>query len=113
MKTIIKIVIALLLITAMFNGARAALNDYQFSDAVHQAMLFDPRATDQELVQTVLKLAAEYQIPMEASNVTVREAGSDLIVDMTYTYNIVFIPGIVARDWTFNPSVSTRMLQKR
>jgi hypothetical protein len=113
MKTIIKIVIALLLITAMFNAARAALNDYQFSDAVHQAMLFNPRATDQELVETVVKLAAEYQIPMEPSNVTVREVGSDLIVDMTYTYNIVLIPGIVARDWTFSPSVSTRMLNRR
>ena len=100
MKTIIKIVIALLLLTAMFNASRAAFNDYQFSDAVHQGMLFDPRATDQELVEMVMKLAAEYQIPLEASDITVREAGSDLIIDMTYTDSIVLVPGVLARDWT-------------
>jgi hypothetical protein len=113
MKTLIKIVIALLLLTAMFNAARAAFNDYQFSDAVHQGMLFDPRASDQELTDMVVKLAAEYEVPLEASNIAIREQGMDLIIDMTYTDNVVLVPGILARDWTFSPSVSTRLLNKR
>lgn len=113
MKTIIKIVIALVLLTAMFNGARAVLNDYQFTDAVHQGMLFDPRASDAELKEMVLKLAAEYELEMDASNVTVREQGMDVIIDMSYTKNIVLVPGVFARDWTFNPSVSNRLLSKR
>ena len=48
MKTIIKIVVALVLLTAMFNAGRAAFNNYQFEDAVHEGLLFDPRATDAE-----------------------------------------------------------------
>ncbi len=48
MKTIIKIVVAVLVLTVMFNAGRAAFNNYAFEDAVHEGLLFDPRATDDE-----------------------------------------------------------------
>ena len=115
MKTIIKIVIALIVLVALFNGARAVFNDYVFSEAVHEAVLFDPRATDAEIVEKVMKLAAEYDIPIEASGVEVRTSpsGMDLIVDMSYTQTINLVPGVFSRDWTFTPSTSVRLLNKR
>jgi hypothetical protein len=110
MGTIIKLVIALLVVTASFNAGRAALNNYQFEDDVHQGMLFDPQASDAEVVAMVMKLAGEYQIPLAADDIDIRVLGSDVAVTMTYTDTVVVVPGIFATPWTFTPSTSTRIL---
>ena len=42
----------------MFNAGRAAFNNYAFEDAVHEGLLFDPGATDEKIVDMVMKLGA-------------------------------------------------------
>jgi hypothetical protein len=110
MKTILQLVIVLAVLTACFNGARASLNNYQFQDAVHQAMLFDPRASDAQIVDAVMKLAGEYGVPLDPKDIGIKTVGQDLVVDMKYTTNVVLVPGVFARDWTFTPSTSSRVL---
>jgi hypothetical protein len=110
MTTIIKLVLALALLTAAFQGARATMSNYQFEDAVEQALLFAPNSTDAEVVQQVLTLAEEYDLPVEADNIVISERASDRIVDITYTTNVAFIPGVVTQPITFTPSASVRML---
>jgi hypothetical protein len=110
MKTIIKLVIALALVTACFNAARYSLNNYQFQDAVHEGLVFDSRASDAQIVEMVMRLANDYGVPLDPANITIRTVGMDLHVDMKYTTNVVFVPGVFARDWTFTPSTSSRML---
>jgi hypothetical protein len=112
MKTILKIVVSLFLITAMFNAGRAAFNNYSFEDAVHQGLLFDPNATDSEIVDMVTKLAREYEVPLGPDGIQIRSRGQDLIVNMSYTDTVVLVPGVFQRDWTFQPSTSTRLLGK-
>jgi hypothetical protein len=112
MKTIIKVVVALVLVIAMFNAGRAAFNNYSFEDAVHEGLLFDPAATDEKLVDMVMKLAREYEIPMEAGDIKITSRGSDLMINMSYTDTVVLVPGIFEREWTFTPSTSTRLLTK-
>ena len=112
MKTIIKIVVSLFLLVAMFNAGRAAFNNYSFEDAVHEGLLFDPNANDAAIVEMVSKLAREYDIPLEQDSIQISSRGSDLIVNMTYTQNVMLVPGVLQRDWTFTPSTSTRLLGK-
>ena len=112
MKTIIKIVVALALVTVMFNAGRAAFNNYAFEDAVHEGLLFDPGATDEKLVDMVMKLARDYVIPIEANDIKINSRGQDLIINMSYTDTVVLIPGIFEYDWTFTPSTSTRLFSK-
>jgi hypothetical protein len=112
MKTIIKIILALLVITAMFNAGRAAFNNYSFEDAVHEGLLFDPNANDEKITDMVMKLAREYDIPMEPGAIKITSRGQDLNVQMSYTQNVVLVPGVFQRDWTFEPSTSTRLLGK-
>lgn len=113
MTTIIKLVLALALLTAAFQGARATMSNYQFEDAVEQALLFAPNSTDAEVVQQVLTLAEEYDLPVEADNIVISERASDRIVDITYTANVAFIPGIVTQPIKFTPSASVRMLTQQ
>jgi hypothetical protein len=112
MKTIIKIVVSLFLMTAMFNAGRAAFNNYSFEDAVHEGLLFDPNASDEKIVDMVVKLARDYEVPIDPDDIQIRSRGQDLMVDMSYTDTVVLVPGILQRDWTFEPSTSTRLLGK-
>ncbi len=110
MKTIIKILVAVVAITACFNAGRAAMNNYQFEDAVHEGLLFDGRANDAEIVEMVTKLAVGFDIPIDPANIKIRQVGQDINVEMAYTRSVVLVPGFFEREWTFTPSASTKML---
>ena len=110
MKTIIKIVVAILIITALFNFGRATLGNMQFEDAVHETLLFDPRQSDKELVDKIMKLADQYAVPLDAKDITISQVAQDVIIDMSYTENVVLVPGVYKRDWTFKPKATARIL---
>jgi hypothetical protein len=110
MKTIIKIVITLVLLTACFNAGRVAFNNFQFEDAAQQRLLFDSRASDEEVMGIVMKLAAEYAVPLKEENVDIKLIGQDRVVEMTYTADVQLVPGFLSYPWTFTPKTSTRML---
>lgn len=109
MTTIIKLVLAAALLTAAFQGARATMSNYQFEDDVEQALLFAPNASDEEMVQKVLALADEYGLPVAAEDIAISERASDRIVDITYTTNVAFIPGLITQPIKFSPSASVRV----
>ena len=110
MKTIIKILIALVILTACFNAGRAALNNYQFEDAVHEGLVFDVRASDAQIVDMITKLAGPYDIPIAVEDIHIRQVGPEVQVNMSYTQKVVLVPGIFERNWTFTPSTSMRIL---
>jgi hypothetical protein len=109
-KTIIKILLALVILTACFNAGWAAFNNFQFEDAAQQALLFESRAEDEEVVGIVMKIAAEYAVPLDESGIDVRLVGMDRVVNMTYTTDIALVPGVYSTEWTFTPRTSTRLL---
>lgn len=110
MKTIIKIVIALVVLTAAAQWGMTALTNYQFQDAVHEALIFAPNSTDQELRDTVMELAGNKGIPVDVNDVKIRQVGPDLFVDITYEIDVRLIPGVYSRTMRFNPSTSTRLM---
>ena len=89
------------------------VSNYQFEDAVEQILLFEPDATDAELVEEVVSLAAEYGLVVAADAVTVHQRAADRMIDITYTTDVAFIPGLITRPVTFKPSASARLLTKR
>lgn len=110
MKTIIKIAVVLVVLLACVNVSRALIDEYRFEDAVHDALLFDARMTDPEIVKMVLETAAQYDIPIDASGIQITTRGPDIVVDMSYTTSVVVIPGVFEKEWTFTPSAATRLL---
>lgn len=110
MKAIFKIVVALVILTACFQASRYALNNYQFEDAVQQRLLFDTRASDAEVVTTVMRIAREYSIDLKEDDISVRMIGLDRVVDMPYTVTVDLLPGLFQYPWTFTPKSTTRML---
>ena len=110
MTTIIKLVLAFALLTAAFQGARAAVSNYQFEDEVEQTLLFAPNASDAEVTEKVVSLAEEYGLPVSAEDVTISQRAADRMVDISYTADVVFIPGIITQSIKFSPHASVRLL---
>ena len=110
MTTIIKIVIALALLTAVGQAGMAALTNYQFEDAVNQALLFGPKASDAEITEQVLSLATTYGLKVTPENIAIRQVGPDLHVDITYDADVRLLPGVYSRTWTFHPTSSVRVM---
>lgn len=113
MTTIIKLILTVALLTAAFQGARAMMSNYQFEDAVEQALLFAPNASEAEVVEKVVALAYEHDLPVTADDISVTERASERVVNITYTADVAFIPGIVTQPIKFNPSASVRILTQR
>ena len=110
MKTLFKIGLTLVFLTACFQAARYYLNNFQFEDAAQQRLLFETKASDAEVVNIVMRLATEYQLPLKPDDVSVRMVGTDRIVDMEYVENVPLIPGVFTYPWKFTPRTSTKML---
>ena len=110
MKTIVKIVATIAILTACFNAGRYYLNNFQFEDAAQQRLLFETRASDEDVVNIVLKIANEYQIPLTADDIKVQMRGQDRIVEMEYDEKVPLLPGIYSHTWRFTPRTSTKML---
>ena len=88
-----------------------AFKNYQFEDAVHEGLLFNPRASQADIVEHGAQdLADEYRVPLDADGIDVSTVHTDVQVNMTYTTNVMLIPGVYTTDWTFSPTASTRVL---
>lgn len=110
MKTIIKIIVTVVILTACFQAARYYFNNFQFEDAAQQRLLFETRASDAEVATILLRLANEYQLPLREENISVNMVGQDRVVEMEYTETVPLIPGVFSYPWKFTPKTSTRML---
>ncbi len=110
MKTLFKLLVTLAILTACFQAGRYYLNNFQFEDAAQQRLLFETRATDAEVVGIVLKLAEEYQLPLNEEDISVRMIGQDRVVEMEYVENVPLLPGFFTYPWRFSPKTSTRFL---
>ena len=110
MKFLVKIVATVAVLTACFQASRYGLNNFQFEDAVQQKLLFDTRASDSQIVDTVMQIARDYQIPLKPDDVSVQMVGQDRIVDMPYTETVPLLPGIFSYPYKFTPKATTRLL---
>lgn len=111
MKTIFQIAVAMILITASVQGARAAFKHYQFVDAVQEAMLFASSRNEDQIADRVLELAADHQIPLEPADLTVRRAPFEINIDGPYTEVVNVLPGVYSRPWDFELKVNVRLLE--
>ncbi len=111
MKTIIKLVVAAILLTATVQAGRAAIKHYTFVDALQEAMLFSGSRTQDEITIRVLEIAGEYQIPLDPEALTVRRDPFLVVIDAPYTDTVDLLPGFYARTWDFETDVQVRLLE--
>lgn len=102
MKTIIKLLVAAVILNATVRLGMSALTQYQFRDAVQEAVLFGSQETTGDLQAVILKEAEELGVPLEAGNVDVERQGMLTTAEATYTDQIEVFPRyFYPMTWTF------------
>jgi hypothetical protein len=92
MKTIVKLLIALVILNAVARGAIAAWSYYQFRDAAAELVLFGGTASTSELHTRIASRAAELEVPVAPENISVQRDGARTWADVTYTQPIEYFP---------------------
>ncbi|MEZ5286952.1 MAG: hypothetical protein R2712_19530 [Vicinamibacterales bacterium] len=110
MKTILKIALVLVIVTATVQAGRAAIKHYTFVDALQESLLFASSRTEDELYDTVLNMAAERAIPIDPDRLSVRREPFLIEIDAPYTDTVNLLPGVLTRQWEFHTSVAVRLL---
>ncbi len=106
MKTIIKLVIAALVVHATWRAATVYLRYYEFKDQVHEAAQFSDRKPESELHARVLSLAKQHEIPLAPEALNVRRQENHMLVDATYTEQIELLPRYFY-PWEFKVHIDT------
>jgi hypothetical protein len=105
-KTVIKLVIAALVVHACWRSANVVLRYSNFKDAVHEMVLFSTMKSDDQLQTRVLELAQQYEVPVQPENVMVRRDGNRTQVNAVYTDQIELLPTKFF-PWEFKVNVET------
>jgi hypothetical protein len=92
MKTVIKLIVAIVLVNAAYRCGIVALHYYQFKDWSQQMVLFSQGQTVEEIDRDILAEAMKRGIPLDPDGVTVRREGARLVADVKYTENVEVFP---------------------
>jgi hypothetical protein len=92
MKTLFKLVVAVLVLNASVRGALAMWQYYEFKDAAHQVVLFGQRADPEEIQANILAKASEMSVPVRPDDVKVSRDGQRTVAEGSYTTPVEFFP---------------------
>ncbi len=101
MKTLIQLVIAALVLNGCVRMGAATWRNYQFKDAIEQEARFASTSTTTELHARILELATEFDVVLEAGDVTVERRGQDTYMSVAYVESIPLVPAAYTREHLF------------
>ncbi len=92
MKSLIKILIAVVIVNALYRCGTVALAYYQLKDEAQQMVLFSQGQTVSELSQQILDEAAKRSVPLQEEGLTVRREGARTVAEAAYTQSVELFP---------------------
>ena len=103
MKTLIKLIIAAVVVNAAYRGGSAYLKYYQFKDETQQMILFGQAEPAATLTKQILGEAAKRDVPLDEEDVMVTREGTRTVAEVSYTDNIEVFPRyFVPVNFSFN-----------
>lgn len=102
MKTVIKLLVAALIVNATARLGMSAWMQYQFRDSVQELVLFGSTETPAQLKQEIMEEAADQGVPVVDEDVMVDRQGMLTTAEATYVDEIEIFPRyIYPMTWTF------------
>ena len=92
MKTIVKLIVAALVIHATYRAGVVYMRYYEFKDDVTQIAQFGVRRTDNELKNNVLEAARRREIPLNPDAIRVRRDNHHIMIDARYIEQVELAP---------------------
>ena len=112
MKSLIRLIIAALIIHATWRAGTVFWRNYQFRDGVQQTAQFSGRRTDAELIEQVMGMAKAYEIPLDPERLIVRRTDNRTLIDASYDERIELLPRYFY-PWRFDINVDALTLISR
>ncbi len=109
MKTILKLIIAALVIHATYRAGVVYMRYYEFKDDVAQIAQFGVQRTDNQLKNNVLDAARRREIPLDPDAISVRRQNQHIIIDARYLEQVELAPRYFY-PWTANLHVDVLTL---
>ena len=92
MKTIIKLVIAGIILNACARAGQAAWQYYQLKDATQQTLIFGADATMVQLHEQIMRRAGELEVPLPGANLEITRDGPRTMARAAYTQPVELFP---------------------
>jgi type III secretion system FlhB-like substrate exporter len=92
MKTLIKLIIAAVVVNAAYRGGSAYLKYYQFKDETQQMILFGQAEPVATLTKQIIGEAAKRDVPLDEDDVMVTREGTRTVAEVSYTENVEIFP---------------------
>lgn len=92
MKTIIKLIIAALVVHATWRAGTAYLRFYEFKDDVTQIAQFGVNQTDNQLRDAIVDAAKRRDIVLDSDAVSVRRPNHHILIDASYIERVELAP---------------------
>ncbi len=91
-RKIVKLAVFLLIANAVYQVAPVFVRHVQFKDAVQELALYSHRASDAELVNRVMAIAGDRNVPLEREYVGVRHETGSIHIDARYIESLRLLP---------------------
>ena len=95
MKTIIKLVVALVLLNAAARGGKVAFDYFQLKDSMQRLLTFGSQTPTRVLREGILAKATELHLPVLPQDVAVHRQGVRTTADVRYTQPVELFPRYV------------------
>src|SRR5690348_1225994 len=95
MKTVIKLIIAAVLINAAYRSGTVFLKYYQFKDETQQMVLFGQSETVTSLTSQIVEEGMKRDVPVDDDDVTVTRQGMRTVAEVSYSENVELFPRFI------------------
>ena len=93
MARLLKLLVALAILYATYQGTLVFWRNYQFKDAINAIAMSGTRNSNVQIQTRVQSAAAQLNIPLAPEQISVSRTGDRLTVEATYLEQIEFLPG--------------------
>jgi hypothetical protein len=105
-RTVLKLAFVALIANATWHLFGAYSPHYKFKDGVQYAVQYRGDMTDAALREKILELAAQFEVPVTASDLSVTHDDNRTIVALSYVRPVDLAPGFTY-PWPFSIHVDT------
>ena len=108
-RTLLKLAVVALLANAAWHLFGAYSPNYKLQDGIQYAALNRGPMTDEALRDKILEIAAQFEVPVTAADVSVTRSGPHTLVDLSYVRPVDLAPGF-RYPWPFSIHVDVLSL---
>jgi hypothetical protein len=108
-RTLLKLAVVALLANAAWHVFGAYSPNYKLQDGIQYAALNRGQLSDDALKDKILEIAAQFEVPVTAADVSVTHRDTHTLVDLSYVRPVDLAPGF-RYPWPFSMHVDVLSL---